>query len=157
MSTKKTLELTKLTKQQVIKFKSTEFQQRKIINSIIFSRPFFPSPNGYKLCISVGTHGSGEDKGNYVSVFGYLMKGENDDSLFWPFTGTVIIELLNQLEDKNHHIKILKFLADSKSSQKVDRGGRGRGHDKFIAYADLDYNADKNTQYLKDDTLHCKK
>ena len=40
-----------------------------------------------------------EAKGTHVSVFACLMKGDNDDSLFWPFTGTVTIELLNQLEE----------------------------------------------------------
>ena len=41
-----------------------------------------------------------------------LMKGENDDHLTWPFTGTVLIELLNQLEDKNHHKVAVELPAD---------------------------------------------
>ena len=31
------------------------------------------------------------------------MKGQHDDRLQWPFTGTIIIELLNWLEDKGHY------------------------------------------------------
>ncbi len=82
------------------------------------------------------------------------MKGDNDDSLSWPFTGTVTIELLNQLEDKNHHKKTTTFPADREASQRVVDGerGTGRGH-KHIFHRDLHYNADNNTQYLKDDTL----
>ena len=38
-----------------------------------------------------------------VSMFAFLLKGENDDYLPWPFTGTVTVELLNQLEDKKFH------------------------------------------------------
>ena len=32
-----------------------------------------------------------------------IMKGQHDDRLQWPFTGTIIIELLNWLEDKGHY------------------------------------------------------
>ena len=28
-----------------------------------------------------------------------IMKGQHDDRLQWPFTGTIIIELLNWLQD----------------------------------------------------------
>ncbi len=69
----------------------------------------------------------------------YLMKGDNDGSLSWRFTGTVTIELLNQLEDKNHHKETSYNIIGVRTA--------------FISYADLDYNADENTQYLEDDTL----
>ena len=82
------------------------------------------------------------------------MKGDNDDSLSWPFTGTITIELLNQLEDKNHRKETTTFPAYSGASQRVVDGetaahGCGWGWGWDI----LDYNASKNTQYLKDDTL----
>ena len=94
-------------------------------------------------------------KGTHVSVFAYLMKGDNDDSLSWPFTGIVTFELLNQLEDKNHHKNMATFPADNVASQRVVKRERvgGWGYPRFISHADLDYNASKNTQYLKDDTL----
>ena len=31
------------------------------------------------------------------------MKGEYDDQLEFPFQGTIKIELLNQLQNRNHH------------------------------------------------------
>ncbi|XP_064399375.1 TNF receptor-associated factor 5-like [Halichondria panicea] len=116
-----------------------------------YSPPFLTSASGYKMCIRVDT-----GKATHVSVYAYLMKGDNDDSLSWPFTGRVTFELLNQLEDDNHHKETTTFTADSVSSQRVvdgERGGTGRGRTKFISHANLDYNADNNTQYLKDDTL----
>ncbi len=153
VTTDKILELTKLIKQPLIKFKVREFQERK--NSYIYSRPFFTFRNGYKMRISVGENDSGDSKATHIPVYAYLMKGPNDESLSWPFTGTVTIELLNQLEDKNHYKERLTFPADSVASLRVVDGERGRGYGcpKFISYTDLDYNADKNTQYLKDDTL----
>ena len=45
----------------------------------------------------------GDGEGTQVTVAACLMKGDNDDSLTWPFTGIVTIELLNQLENKNYH------------------------------------------------------
>ena len=63
---------------------------------------FYISPVGYKMCIKVDCNGYGISKGTHVSVYAYLMRGENDDHLPWPFTGTVTVELLNQLEDDSH-------------------------------------------------------
>ncbi len=82
------------------------------------------------------------------------MRGENDDSLSWPFTGTVTFELLNQLEDKNHHKESVTFPAES-GQRVVDREAAlaGYGQPKFISHVDLDYKQDTNTQYLVDDTL----
>ena len=147
VTTDKVLELTKLLKQPLIKFKVTELQQRKM-NSRFFSRPFFTFLNGYRMLICVYT------QRNHVSVLAYLMRGENDDSLSWPFTGTVTFELLNQLEDKNHHKESVTFPADS-GQRVVDREAAlaGYGWPKFISHVDLDYKQDTNTQYLVDDTL----
>ena len=121
-----------------------------------YSPPFYTSYNGYKMCVRVDANGNGAGEGTHVSVYAYLMKGDNDDSLSWPFTGRVTLELLNQLEDRNHHKVTIPFPADSKSSQRVvehERASLGYGRPKFISHADLDYNACENTQYLKDDTL----
>ncbi len=91
--------------------------------------------------------------GTHVSVYAYLMKGDHDDTLTWPFTGSVTVELLNQLEDKNHHKMTLTFPAESQRVVGGERAAHGYGRLDFISHADLDYNASANTQYLKDDTL----
>ena len=54
------------------------------------------------MCIRVDANGWSSGNGTHISVFAYLMKGDNDDSLTWPFTGSITFELLNQLEDNNH-------------------------------------------------------
>ena len=61
-----------------------------------------------------------------IAVFAHLMKGENDDLLPWPFTGKVTFELLNQLEDKNHHSSSAIFLSDKPCSQRVVDEGRSK-------------------------------
>ena len=51
-----------------------------------------------------------------VSVFVVFMRGENDDNLVWPFTGTVCIELLNQLQDDQHRRYEFKYTEDKNST-----------------------------------------
>ena len=70
-------------------FRLTNYQKLKKDGDQFNSPPFYTSPTGYKTCISVYANGNGDGEGTHVSVYAYLMKGDNDDSLTWPFTGTV--------------------------------------------------------------------
>ena len=140
-------------------FRFSGFTQHKANETIFFSPPFYSSPNGYKFCIRVDANGCMEGKSTHISVFACIMKGDNDDSLTWPFTGSVTVELLNQLEDKNHHEYTTgQFPADNKSaSWRVVDGERslGLGAGRFILHTDIGYNAVNNCQYLnpEEDTL----
>ena len=90
-----------------------------------------------------------------ISVQEHLTKGKYDDYLTWPFSGTIIVAILNHLEDKDHYKQIITFRADNKASQRVlgETSGSGWGKSEFIPHTELDYNTDKKCQYLKDDTL----
>ncbi len=163
VTTDKVLELIDVISHQ-LKSTSTVPRTIRLINYLkhksdkdeFYSPPFYTSYNGYKMCLRIDANGWGAGEGTHVSVYASLMKGDNDDSLSWPFTWTVTIELLNQLEDKNHYKERLTFPADNVASQRVvngERAQKGYGHPKLISHANLDYNAYENTQYLKDDTL----
>ena len=39
----------------------------------------------------------------HVSVYVYLMKGEYDSRLVWPFRGDITIQLVNHNNDQDHH------------------------------------------------------
>ena len=108
------------------------------------------------MCVRVDAIGMGRCKNTHISVGTYIMKGDNDDSLTWPFTGTVMIdsEFLNQLEDENHH-KMITFLANYKNGARVedDKLGIGRDYLMFISHTNLDYQPDENCQYVEDNTL----
>ncbi len=54
-----------------------------------------------------------------IALYVCLLKGKFDNNLTWPFPGTVIIELLNQLEDKNHYQHRLTFPPEEKVGQRV--------------------------------------
>ncbi len=83
------------------------------------------------------------------------MKGNHDDTLTWPFLGTVTIKLLNQLEDENHHEMTIN-LRDNKYTKRIvegDGGVDGWGRSKYIPHTSLEHDPTKNCQYLKDDSL----
>lgn len=77
---------------------------------IWYSEPFYTHENGYKLCLGVNLNRSkivhsgndlkpgrfqGQNKTqSFISINIFLMWGENDDCLQWPFRGTVIVQLL---------------------------------------------------------------
>ena len=66
------------------------------------SRPFYTGMEGYKMCLEVEANGTVDGVGTHVSVYTCLMHGEFDSCLKWPFRGTITIQLVNQLEDKEH-------------------------------------------------------
>ena len=110
------------------------------------------------MCIRVDANGCGGGKGTHVSVYAYLICGENDDHLPWPFTGTVTVELLNQLEDDNHISKkrpfTVKIQEYGQRVVKEEKVSHGYGFPTYIPNSDLGYNAANNCQYLKDDCLY---
>ena len=137
-------------------FRLTNYQKHKKDGEQFYSTPFYTSPTGYKMCIRVDANGCGDGKCTDVSVFAYLMKGDNDDFLTWPFPGSVTIELLNQLEDKNHRTFTTPIPSDNVASKRVmegERGSNGWGWPQFIPHNELDHKPAKNCQYLKDDSL----
>ena len=72
-----------------------------------YSPPYYLH-GGYKMCFKVdlennsllGVHRSqGVEK--YLRIDHYILQGPIDDALEWPFTGTVIIEVVNQKGNNN--------------------------------------------------------
>ena len=109
------------------------------------------------MCIRVDADGKGDGKGTHVSVLVYLMRGQNDNHLPLPFTGTVAVELLNQLEDKNHHSTSIVFTLDCEEGKRVtdhERAPKGYGCQQCISHSSLGHDAIKNCQFLKDDCLY---
>ena len=159
VTTEKVLQLTQVLRFAVTSpftFKLTNFQKHKHDKDVFYSPPFYTSRTGYKMRVGVYANGNGAGNNTHISVFASLMKGDNDEFLTWPFTGEVIIEVLNQLDNNNHHKTTLTYTADNDVSKRVvdgDKAKNGWGWAKFISHADLGYQPDKNCQYLKDDML----
>ena len=84
-----------------------------------------------------------------MSVFLCLLNGPNDESLHWPFLGTVEVELLNQLADSDHHVRTVTMNTDGNT-----RPGISWGYPYFLPHPKLSHDSARNTQYLMDDTLY---
>ena len=137
----------------------TEFEQHKRASDEWYSPPFYTHTHGYRMCIKVRANGWDYYEGKYLSVVGVLMKGDFDDDLQWPFQGSITVQLLNQLEDSNHHTVVLSFTYsnDHVGLQKVTSGERAQracvGMDAFLSHTQLGLNTHKNCQFLKGNHL----
>ena len=128
-------------------FALTGFTKKKDDNDQFNSPTFYSSPKGYHMVINVYANGHGTGIGTHLSAFVNIMEGKYDDKINWPFIGKVTCELLNQLEDRNHEIIIIKM-------NKEDDTVVGSCWGNDIAHSKLSHDPVKNTQYLKDDTLY---
>ena len=101
------------------------------------------------MVIIVDANGFGNGKGTHLSVFTELLVYHYDYQLHWPFLGTITYELLNQLEDNNHHS--VELPCDASHDMRV---GSINGYPKFLPHSSLSLNPATNTQYLLNDTLY---
>ena len=133
-------------------FTMANFDRHVRNNETWFSPPFYTHPNGYKMCLQVDANGRGDKKGIFMSLYVYLMRGEFDDQLKWPFYGKVNVRLLNQEEDRDHVVKTIDF-NDTASDESIcrvigrERAGRGRGNRKIFPLSEL------KPRYLKYDCI----
>ena len=121
-----------------------------------YTRPFYTHHNGYKMQLCV--YPCGED--NSISVYCHLMQGENDDHLKWPYKGTIMITLLNQLENGHHITRSFRLVGNSVQHSHVVKKPKsntirndGWGYSKFFSLSEVECST-THTQYLVNDTLY---
>ena len=135
------------------------FREKKEYAEEWLSDPVYSHFGGYRMCLKVNANGNAIGEGTHVSVYVFLMRGENDDQLKWPFKGTIKVSLLNQLVDRQHHTKQMwspgADVREAISGRVTgrERAASGQGQTKFICHQDLNYSGATNCQYLKDNTL----
>ena len=133
----------------------TDFEEHKKLRDKWYSPLFYSHIGGYKLCFSVSANGWVVCKGIYISVYIYIMQGEYDDSLQWPFRGAITIQLLNQKSDKSHREATIKYddaTRDEYAGRVVgqERADTGWGCPHFMLHSDLIF---KEREYLQNDCL----
>ena len=123
----------------------------------VYLPAFYTHQQGYKMCVHVIPNGRGVGKRTHVSIYTYLAKGSYDKHLKWPFRGNITIQIVNQAGDHDHVEKIITYddmtLNDYAGRVISTDWSDGWGHPQFLAHSDLEYNAAKKTQYLKDNHL----
>ena len=139
-----------------VTIKMAGFDELKKVDTRWYSRPFYTGVGGYKMCLNVDANGYGTGEGTHVSVFTSIMRGEFDSHLEWPFRSTITIQLVNQLEDKEHHTDSYSYsdTTPDASAARVTDGERsgGVGRHKFLPHCELGLST-VNHLYLKDDCL----
>ena len=121
-----------------------------------WSSSFYSGPGGYKLCISVHANGDRDAAGTHVSAYLYLMKGEYDNRLQWPFIGIVTIQLLNQKSDQYHCNCKWRYNGTEAAAQRVTSRGQysesGWGYRRFISHDEVE-SITSTKQYIRNDSL----
>ena len=132
------------------------FSEHKKVGDTWVSQPFYTGTEGYKLNLEVDANGYSTGTGTHVGVTVFLMKGEHDESLQWPFNSEITIQLLNWREDKEHVEKTVDhYNAPIEDRTKLTQQGTasGWGEPDFISHSDLEYNPNYNTEFINDDKL----
>ena len=141
-------------------FTITSFTQIKQRKASFYGPPFYTNLRGYKLIVFAFTFNSfNTTKDTYMSLYASLMKGEHDDTLAWPFTGDVVVEILNWREDKNHQKYTLSFhkgLSSTSINRILSIDIAQFGCQQTVPYSILSYNHYKNTEFLRNDCIHIK-
>uniref|UniRef100_A0A0N5A8G2 MATH domain-containing protein n=1 Tax=Syphacia muris TaxID=451379 RepID=A0A0N5A8G2_9BILA len=91
--------------------KQKQNEARSGARTTIFSNPFMSGRHGYKMVLSASLYGDGTMRGQYLSVFVGIMKGEYDALLKWPFTHRVTLTLMDQnpnTESRNNIIYVIE-------------------------------------------------
>ena len=133
----------------------TKFQDKKAKNLAFRSPSVYTRFTGYKFELSLRPNGPLSHTvghGTHVAVFVYSVKGDHDDILKFPARFTITLELLNQHRDQDHHRRHIQC--------EVTRERIGNKHNScigsdsiFILHLFLEWDACKQTQYLKNDCL----
>ena len=118
-----------------------------------FSPPFYSHIGGYKICLRVDANGVEDGAGTYVSVSVYLMRGEYDDDLVWPFTSDISLKLMNHRADEEHLEHTFNYVAERPVSE-GERAISGIRRAKFIPHSALSYS--RNAGFLNKDSLKFK-
>ena len=135
------------------------FENLKKKNKRWYSSPFYTHIGGYKMFLGIYANGWGSGgKDTHVGVYVYMMKGEFDSHLQWPFKGEITVQLVNQKEGGEHYEKKPVKFGDAAVDRlfcrctEGDRSNTGWGFPRFLSHADL-YKPEEGKEYLKNDTL----
>ncbi|XP_067939729.1 TNF receptor-associated factor 3-like [Watersipora subatra] len=104
-----------------------------------FSRPFYTSSTGYKMCGRACLNGEGDSYGKYLSLHFVLLQGEFDELLEFPFKHSVAISLLAPKNPGRTRQMTLVPNDETLFAYKKPTDGRnqGIGFQKFIDFREL--------------------
>ncbi len=78
-------------------------------NDVIMSPPFYSHPNGYKMCLQIYPNGYDIGLNTHMSLFVFIMRGEFDDTLQWPFTGRATTDMYSNKSEQWTQVEVVDF------------------------------------------------
>ncbi|XP_064390383.1 TNF receptor-associated factor 4-like isoform X2 [Halichondria panicea] len=101
-------------------FTMDNYQQCKEESRTITSPPFYSHPKGYKMRLDIYTNGFMSALNTHVTLFIFILRGEFDGILQWPFTGRVTIDMYNIKLKQWTQTRVVDF-KDTPVERKCDR------------------------------------
>ncbi|XP_066568858.1 TNF receptor-associated factor 2 isoform X3 [Amia ocellicauda] len=119
------------------------------------SEAFYTETYGYKMKVRLYLNGDEQAKGNHLSLYLILLKGDFDSLLQWPFSETIRISVLNHsnLEDSMVHSLVPNHSLLNSFQRPSESGNAAFGVSQF---APLDEFYSRLTQFVHNDTLFVK-
>ena len=114
-----------------------------------YSDPFYSHPGGYLFQLNIDTNGYGNAHNTHLSAYLKELPGDFDKELQWPIKVKLYLEILNQRGDHSHHSCVGTIVFDRAGSNHERIGDDC----KFFPLNDLAYNAQTNTEYLRNDSI----
>ena len=100
-------------------------------------------------------NGHGDAKGSHLSIFAYIMKGEYDSILSWPFEQKIKITLIDQQQEEGKRKDCSLSITPDPSWKHFQRPVKemniGVGKEKFVSHEVL-----QTRRYIVDDTIFLK-
>ena len=125
-------------------------QAKNKVKEHVESDPFYMY--GYKLKLQMYPNGYVNVKNTHLSIFIFVMKGENDAMLPWPFKKKVKFTLIDQQEDsvkrKNVFLSFIPGYRPESFARPTQEENAVSGYTEFISHEKL-----YSRRYLVDDTL----
>lgn len=119
----------------------------------LYSPPFYSSAHGYRVCLRAYLNGDGSGRGTHVSLYIVVMKSEYDDLLTWPFSHSVTLSLINQVDplraDKSISHKFTPNPSSSSFQKPQDTFNIASGFPEFAPVSVLN-----DPLFAKNDTIY---
>ena len=121
------------------------YQKIKSSNKCVDSQAMYSHPGGYRFTLRIHPCGLHGYRGTHLSVELFSVKGDFDNNLLFPAKFTITLQLYNQYQDQDHYMADIGCHGREKTLLAVTS--------HLISNADLEWNPQKKTQYLKEDRL----
>ena len=118
---------------------------------LIDGDPFYTSPHGYKLKMSVELNERRENSKDHMGVYLVVMKSEHDAILAWPFKKKCTFTLIDQQDNEEERENIVRTMTpkgQDEFKRPIEKKNMGYRYGCFVFHATL-----QTRKYIKDDTV----